>query len=455
MKQFLIILFAIFGFSVFANAQEGVDDLGLGTGGGLERENIERRLERNDRRTEHERHSEKPKTWVDRGIIYQDMFDVDTEFLYFGMAEDELTLFMGEPNEIRTEEVEFGVRTIMVYDNIEVYFEDGVLVGYREFDVMHDDPLTEAYACFQKAHELLEEEELNFFQRIFTADQGRRLQEAYLRLYGQFVNQAVLKYEENDYSSAFESFSKAIEVAESPYYEEPLDEGIVFNTGFVATLAGRGDEALDYYNRAREMGYEDANLYALIADSYIERGDTLNAEIALQEGFEKFPDNNAILVELVNFYLNADNAEDALNYLELAKEQEPDNPTFHYAEGTLYERLEEPEKAVEAYEAALQINPDLFEANFNLGVFYYNKAVNMIEEAQEITDNIEYAEAVNDAGDVMAESLPYLEKAHEINPDDTDVMETLRIVYYRLGQEEELREMYDKLGREYDLNEDF
>ncbi len=446
MKQFLIISLAVFGFSVTTNAQvnAGLD------GQGLDRDAIERRLERNDSRIEHDRHSENPKTWVDRGIIFQDMFDINTEFIYFGMAQEELVLFMGEPNEIRTEETDFSVRTILVYDNIEVFFEEGALVSYMELDVMHEDPLNEAYNAFQTAIKLQEEEELSFFQRIFRSNQERRLQNAFDRLYGQFINDAVVKYERDDFSQAYNSFSKAIDVADSPFYLEPLDENIVFNTGFVATLAGNVEEALKYYNRAREMDYDDVSLYILISDSYLQLGDSLRAENVLQEGFEKFPAENSILVELVNFYLESGKSEDALEYLQLAKEQEPDNPTFHYAEGTLYERLNEPQKAVEAYKAAIEIEPDFFEANFNLGVYYYNQAVNLLQEAQDITDNVEYEKARDAAYDEMAYALPYLERAHKSQPDNIDTMETLRIIYYRLDREEELREMYEKLGREFE-----
>ncbi|MFP4367604.1 MAG: hypothetical protein ACLFQA_10960, partial [Bacteroidales bacterium] len=83
MKQFIIIFLTVLGFSFAAEAQED-----------LTPEAVERRLERNNTRIEHERHSKRSKTWVDRGIIFQDIFDVNIQFLYFGMPEDELRLFM-------------------------------------------------------------------------------------------------------------------------------------------------------------------------------------------------------------------------------------------------------------------------------------------------------------------------------------------------------------------------
>lgn len=186
----------------------------------------------------------------------------------------------------------------------------------------------------------------------------------------------------------------------------------------------------------------------MLKDAYIELGDSTMAEQILQEGFENFPQDNMVLVELVNFYMAADNAEAALSYLELAKEQEPDNPSFHYAEGFLYDGMGEPEKAKEAYSRSLAIDPDFFDANYNMGVLYYNEAVKLLEEANEIMDNVEYEKARDAAFDVLRQSVPYLEQAHVANPEDEYTMETLRVLYYRLGMEDKLEEMNKKLGRD-------
>ncbi len=425
MKRFFIILFTVFGFSVLSEAQE------------LTPESVERRLSRSDSRIEHDRRSQNPRTWVDRGIIFQDVYDVNIQFLYFGMAYDEIRLFMGDPKEKRTIETETGVRDVMVYENIDVYFEDGHLVGWNEKKVIHESPLEEAYEALQTAIDLDE-----------RGRQERRLQEAFLRLNGQFISQAVRQYEEAEYKKAFESFKYSVKVADSPFYQEPIDTSLIFNTGFVAALAGEYEEALKYLKRVRDMDYGDGTLYVLIKDTYVELGDSTSAERILQEGFQRFPQDNAVLVELVNFYINADNAEAALNYLDLAKQQEPDNPSFHFAEGALYERIGEPEKAKESYRRSIELDPDFFDVNYNMGVVYYNEAVRMLEVANEIMDNVEYEKARDAAFEVLKKSIPYLEQAHVINPGHTDTMETLRILYYRLGMEDKLEDMNRKLGRE-------
>lgn len=400
-------------------------------------ESIERRLNRNESRIEHPRRGENPATWIDRGVIFQDIFDVNIQFLYFGMSEDELRLFMGEPKEKRTMETETGVRVTWVYENIDINFENGALTGWDEKIIMHKNPLDEAFAAFRKAIELEPDRR-----------QEGMLNDAYVRLNGQYISKAVLHYEKGEYNEAFEAFRSSVSVAESQYFQEPVDTALVFNTGFVASLAGEYEEALEYLTRAKDMGYGEGNLYVLIKDAYVQLGDSTRAENILQEGFEKFPQDNMVLVELVNFYINADNAQAALNYLKLAKDQEPDNPSFHYAEGTLYERIGDPEKAKESYQRSIDLDPEFFDVNYNMGVLYYNEAVKMLEEANEIMNNVEYEKARDAAYEVLAKSIPFLEQAHVSNPGDEYTMETLRILYYRLGMEEKLDKMNKKLGRE-------
>lgn len=441
MKRIFIIFLAVFGFSFFAEAQE------------ITPETVKRRLDRSDSRIEHDKHGERAKTWVDRGIVFQDVFDVNIQYLYFGMAQDELRLFMGDPNEQQTVETATGVRNILVYDNIEVYFENGELVGWQETEVIHENPLENAYSSFQRAIQIEEEgEDRGFFGNLFGGSQERRIMDAFPRLSGQFVSQAVLQYEDADYDKAYESFKLAVEVADSPFHEEPVDTGLVYNTGFVAQLAGKHQESVPYLERAKEMGYGGGTVYILLKEAYMEMDDLENAEQILQEGFQNYPDDNAVLTELVNFYLVVtEDADAAFEYLQIAIEQEPNNPTFYFAQGALYERMDEPEKAKESYEKSISIDPDYFDANYNMGVLFYNEAVRLLEAANEIMDNVEYEKARDAAYDVLREAIPYLERAHLSNPDHPNqeaVMDTLRIIYYRLGIEDKLEDMNRKLGRD-------
>ncbi len=439
MRRFLILLFLIIGISGTAYSQAALEAVSY--------EGLERRLERSDRQIDPSQHNffdrlfnrhERPQTWLNRADIFLDIYEANIAFVRFGMPLDEFELFFGDPKEVTTKEAPRGGEwDVYVFPRIEYYFEDGVMVGWKETEVVLEDPLPKALESIKKAIEL---------------DENNRseddIEDQLLRLNNNFVNAAINAYEQDDFETSFHNFSHSIKVIEMPQYTMEIDTAVYYNTGFLASQVDKHEEAIYYYKRAKEMNYGGANTYLLIKDSYMILGKTDDAERILQEAFEKYPQDNALLVEMINFYLEEERGESAMEYLNLAIEQEPDNPSYYFALGALHERQGELDKALDAYITAHEIDPELFEVNYNLGAFYYNKALDLFDAANEIVDNVEYQKAREEAFDVLETALPYMEKAHDINPEDQDTMETLRILYYRLGMEEEYEEISRKLGHQ-------
>ena len=65
---------------------------------------------------------------------------------------------------------------------------------------------------------------------------------------------------------------------------------------------------------------------------------------------------------MINFYLNSNQSKEALEYLTLAKQNDPTNASFHFAEGTLFDKIGDFEKSVSAYRGAIELNPEYFDA---------------------------------------------------------------------------------------------
>lgn len=97
------------------------------------------------------------------------------------------------------------------------------------------------------------------------------------------------------------------------------------------------------------------------------------------------------------------------------------------------------DSARKAYDAVLSINPDDFSANYGLGRLYYNQAVNIITNLAvdaAIPD-------VNKAQDTCARlarlSLPYLDKAHLLEPKKIEPIKGLEGDYYMLHDSEKFQ----------------
>jgi tetratricopeptide (TPR) repeat protein len=100
------------------------------------------------------------------------------------------------------------------------------------------------------------------------------------------------------------------------------------------------------------------------------------------------------------------------------------------------------------FEKVLELDPKSADATAGKGRVYYNKAVKMNEAAANIMDNKEYKKAIDEMNEVFRQSLPYFEKAHELKPDNTNYMQTLKMLYYRFRTEPGMQEKYDAIEAE-------
>lgn len=303
------------------------------------------------------------------------------------------------------------------------------------------DPLKTAWESFKKAIELDPKN-----------NGGNGVKIGLTFLISDFTDQAVNAFNANNYDLALESFKYILEIQKQPLMTEAgkdavIDTVIIFNAGLAAYNAEKYDEAIKYYKEAAKYDYNGARTYELIASSYTSKQDTASALLTLQEGFEKYPENSSILVLMINIYLNANKVDEAMKYLELAIEQDPGNASFYFAQGSLYDKIAETEKAILAYEKAIELKPDYFDAYYNLGAIYYNKGVKQVDVANAVPSNQpdKYEVEKNKADAEFTKAIPYMEKASEVNPEDTYSLESLKTLYYRLKMMDKFEEVNKKL----------
>jgi tetratricopeptide (TPR) repeat protein len=307
-----------------------------------------------------------------------------------------------------------------------------------EFKEISEYPLFDAFDNYKKAYNM---EGSNMYQGPIDAKM--------LTMSNQFINKGVEAYQNEDLEKAFKYFEKTLEVKEMPVFGGEIDTAVIFNTAITAQRIGKYDEAIKYYQQAAEYGYGEGDTYSLMAEAYKNKGDTAKYISTLKEGFEKYPGNQSILAYIINYYLlEAENVEEAFKYLKFARESDPDNPQFYTAEAHLYDKIGETEKAKEKYKKAIEIDPEFFEAYYNLGVLYFNEGVALTDEANKITDNKKYLEAKEKADAKFKEALPYIEKSHELEPNDKGIISTLRTLYYRLKMTDKYEEISKKMEQQ-------
>ncbi len=165
----------------------------------------------------------------------------------------------------------------------------------------------------------------------------------------------------------------------------------------------------------------------------------------IQEGRKAYPEDADLIVYELNYYLQSKKFEEAKSNLLLAIEKEPDNKQLYFSLGVVYQELENTEEAVKAYEKAIEIDPEYFDAVYNLGAFYFNNGVEMNNAANEIEDNKAYEAKRAEAKAEFQKGLPHLEKAHKLDPTDVGAMASLQQLYALLEMTDKYQEMKTKL----------
>ncbi|PTN09323.1 tetratricopeptide repeat protein [Mangrovibacterium marinum] len=302
-----------------------------------------------------------------------------------------------------------------------------------------DDPLKTALDSYKKAIELDEKGKGSNGVKINLT-----------LLINDFTDQAVKAFSDDNYNLALESFENILDIENLPLMKDDaaaVDTVIIFNAGLAAYNAENYDKAIKYYKEAAEYDYNGARTYELISACYTNQQDTVNALTTLQEGFEKYPEASSILVQMINIYMTANKTDDAMKYLDLAIEQDPENASFYFAQGALNDKLGNTEKAVKSYEKALELKPDYFDAYYNLGAIYYNKGVKQLDVANAVPTNKpdQYELEKNKADEEFKKAIPYMEKASEVNAEDTYALESLKQLYYRLKMMDKFDEVNKKL----------
>lgn len=400
---------------------------------------LQKKIEKSDAKIAHEKHGQNYKTWISRGELMLEVYDAMTLSAKLGMTINEFKIIVGTPKQESEKEVEDQTILEFQMDRVNFYFINGQIEYWLFTNPIIENPLTEAYNSFKKAQEL-----------DVQGKTSKKLTENFTKLKFFYITEGTGLYTQKKYIESAKNFVTSVEIAESPLVSS-IDTIIVYYAGLAAQVGGDYENAVKYYKKALDLNYTaEGNIYYNIFEAYSKLGKDAEGVDYLKNGFLKYPKNQSVLYGLINYYITkGEDPKIVLDYIHKAMETNAIEPSLHFAEGTLYDKLEDFEQAVKSYEKAIELKPDFFDAIYNLGAIYFNNGVKHIEEANKIpAREIEkYDRAIEKANLEFKLSIPYMEKAYEITPDSKAVIETLRNLYFRFRTEgEEIQLKYEKMN---------
>ncbi len=254
-------------------------------------------------------------------------------------------------------------------------YQEGMRRNNRRMFELYEDQLYVAYESYEKALELDTRNSI-----------AKQLAPKYILLANDFKTMGTQHFNGRRYEEALRAFEKALTINESPVLIAYIDTNLVYNAAIAAIESKKKDKAIKHLKRLDGYNFS-TNVTHLLSSTYLEKGDTLNAEKVLQEGVKKYEDNEGLVLLLADLQFNKGDTEQSLLTLTRAHSQDPDNYIFPYTKGLIYQKTEQYNLAIANYKDALKLAPDESKIYTNIAICYYNIGVEIEDNSRLLTSN--------------------------------------------------------------------
>lgn len=428
-----IIATAVIGLS----AQESVVLLNPST--------VKKKVEKSNAEIQDAKKSQKTATWLKRGDLFQDVFNIGLEQTQEGMDPTMLTLFYKQPINIDKETMEDGsLHETYVYESMKYLFVDGVLQQWERVNPISEDPLRVSIDAYKKAAEIDTDGKLE-----------TKIKDGFISVKALLKRQGVNYYYSDDYLGALAAFEDVLEINEQPLFAGELDTVMVQYAGIISReIAGKTKDnelymkSIGYYELLAEAGYGGPNTYLQIKMDYMATGDTVSALETLLKAYTKYPDTVNIIANVADTYIQLKQIDEGIVFMETVIENNPAIPESYYWLGRMLinkEEVEAIDKAIEAYNKAAEIDPTIFYIWYDLGYIYYLQGADFFERSHDETHEATRAKLIELGSEKYQAAIPILEKAYELNNENENVkfetLDLLQRIYYK----EEMTTEYERV----------
>ena len=469
-------------------------------------EGLKKQKEKSDADITNPKKSSNPKTWIKRANTYFDISTFVLGGLYKGMpAKDNgiqnAEYLIGKPGKIMKQ----GDEEIWVYNRKKLYFKNGTLDHWEQTEFIDKDALRKSAEALLKAVELDTKGKLK--EKASTKELNEMIKNS-------IINKAISKYTEKDYDNAYKLMDYGYKLCQLPKIETDTaynEKQVQYFEGIIAYNAKKYDKAEKHFEHCIKDNYQSGLSYHYLADSYAKSGNNEKFISTVKEGFQKYPDEEQLIIDLINYYMQKNEEDKAVEYIDIAIQKNSDNPSYYSAKATIYdnktdtltkmynkymseayelkkkafqnrnnsklkaefqkkrdEKLDEAlnqvklideniAKAEKLYEKSLEINPKFFNAAYNLGRLYLKKNDLKAKHAdwllkvyinKDFKKSGEYEAAAKEDLKTAAQKF---ENALKIKSDDRDLLNVLKRIYFKLHDKENLdriNKLIENLGNE-------
>lgn len=264
------------------------------------------------------------------------------------------------------------------------------------------------------------------------------------------LNKGVKDFQAKNFEEAYKSF----DIYRTQY---PEDTTAIYYTGLAAINSKNIPVAITNYKKLVTTNYSRrADIYSDLSNLYLMSKDTTGALNVVSEAVTKFPNNASLRGREVEIALQQGKTTEYIEKIQAAIANNPSDKNLHFYSGIAYGKVgdaqdkaakaakdpaakaaaikarnEAYDKAAAAYGKAVELDPNYFEANLNMGYILMSTAVDDYNTANKLpmSKQKEYNAMMVKVNAAADRAKPYLEKAVQLKGEDPSALGNLRNYY--------------------------
>lgn len=305
-----------------------------------------------------------------------------------------------------------------------------------------DDPFKTAMESFAKADQMAKAGSEYFTTTANSVVPITKTQQIN-QLANFYLNRGAALYQTDSLEEALKNFKKTQQVL-------PDDTIAYFYAGFVANSMEDYDTSIENFRKYLAKGGKSSDAYSLMINAYSgPKNDKEKALEVAREAKEKFPENSEFAKVEIGLLIELNKIEEAKKGLETAVVKDPGNKAYHFYLGYVNSKLENWDVAKKNFEEALKIDPSYFDAQYYLAQVYLIDAGKIQDQLKNLGISAADKKKAAELDKLLVEkykiALPHWEKAEKLSPNDLDVLDRLRTIYYYLGDDANEKRVAAKL----------
>lgn len=212
------------------------------------------------------------------------------------------------------------------------------------------------------------------------------------------------------------------------------------------------DKANEMYRQLVKQNTKEEAVYINLFLSNKQAKEMDKAINVLKIGVKNLPTNYRLLGLLSGAYVETGNKEEADKTITTLKSMSDtisqNKPSVLVIIGDVLRDANNKDEAIAMYNKSLELNPNQTEANFGLGVLYFNWAVDVKEKADNLPFDAtaEYEKLQKQSKETFSLAIPYFEKVLTIKLKDINTLNALKVIYSRL----EMKDKYQQVSSTLD-----